>query len=157
LSRSGFLGNPRAVWSTVWRATLLVWIPQTAIWYVVASVYPGYTPHDIFMSPGMALMVGCVVGPYIETQMLRLVLHLLRRCLGDNPRVVWYSAAFWGAMHVPSSTWGLHAVWAFYIFTRCYLEQEKCSIRRAVWVTTAVHACCNLLSYLGTLLWRSME
>ena len=72
------------LWATIWRTTLLIWIPQTAIWYVVASVYPGYTPHDVFVTPAMALIVGCVLGPYLETHLLRFVLYQLRRCLGEN-------------------------------------------------------------------------
>ncbi|HWA27581.1 MAG TPA: hypothetical protein VG734_18135 [Lacunisphaera sp.] len=150
---------PRATgpaWPVIWRTTLLTWIPQTVIWYVVVSIHPGPAFGDVFDSPVGAIVVGMILAPCLETGIVAAVLFFLRRWLGDRPRILWYSAAFFGALHFPSVTWGLHAVWAFYMFSRCYLSLVKSSPARAFWVTTAVHAGCNLLSYLGTLLWRSM-
>lgn len=145
-----------SAWPAVWRTTLLAWVPQTVIWYVVVSVYPGPVLEEVFASLVWTVVLALVIGPVVETMLQALVLWALRRCLADSPRVVWYSALFFGALHFPSSTWGLHAIWAFYVFSRLYLVQSKHSTWRAIWMTTLVHSGCNLLSYIGTLIWRSM-
>jgi hypothetical protein len=88
---------------------------------------------------------------------MRFVLYVLGVFVKDDARIALYSAAIWGGLHIQSESWGFHAFWAFYIFTRCYLEQAKYSIRRAVWMTTAIHAGNNLLSYIYTLAERILS
>jgi hypothetical protein len=142
----------RAAWTYIWQHCMLAWVPSVIIWYAVYHTFPGLTEFDVFSSAASALLLGCIFAPYVETQAMRLVLYALALGVGNDRRVALYSAAIWAGLHVQSESWGLHAFWAFYIFSRCYVEQAKRSTRRAIWMTTAIHAGCNLLSYLYTLI-----
>jgi len=139
-------------WSIIWKTVLLVWIPQYLIWYIVLQIFPGPKQEFVFSSQAGALFFTCLFAPYIETQGMRFLFFLLGRWTESQQRLKWYVAAIFGALHADSESWGLHAIWGFYVMSNCYLEQNRISTRRAVWMTVAVHSLCNLVSYAATLL-----
>jgi hypothetical protein len=107
------------------------------------------------VSPLSGFLLACMFAPYVETQGMRLLFFALRKCAVSADRLKWYVAAVFGVLHVDSETWGLHAVWGFYIMSTLYLDQQRISTRRAVWMTVSVHSLCNLFSYVSTLIERA--
>jgi len=133
----------------------VAWIPAQLIGICVASVVPG--PEPAFRPDATvadAVLLGLIVAPVLETQLLRLCLGMLRKSVRTRNAACLITAAIFVLLHNPSPSWGLHALWSFWIMGNCYVACERRSVWHAVFVTTAVHSLFNFLSYATTLLLR---
>lgn len=130
---------------------LLAWLPALVVGFVVPLIYTGPESTNVFVSPYKAIAGALIIAPYLETQSMRLVFFLLGKGVKSDFRLILYGSFLWVAAHMHSESWGLYAIWPFFVFGACFLRLRAQSMSRAVWTTTALHALCNAFSYTGYL------
>lgn len=127
--------------------TLLSWLPAQAIEGVVITVLPGPEGQDIFMRPFDAIALVIFIGPVLETYGMRGLFGVLGKFIRNRTALNGTSSVLWGALHWETPTWGLHAVWAFYIMGICFLTLREKDAQMALYVTMIIHGCFNALCY----------
>lgn len=130
------------------KAVLIAWIPAQVIWLSVSQLYPG--PSDDLVSlktPLRAFTVLILLAPMLETYMMRFTYFCLGKFLKTETALNIASAIAWGIMHCNSESWGLHAVWAFFVMGICFMRLRQKSTQHALYVTMIIHALFNALSY----------
>ena len=95
------------------------------------------------------MILAVLLAPLLETLGMRFVFSVIRKYWHGAFALYFGSALFWTVMHYTSSSWGLHAAWAFFIMSAVYLALEPISKDRAFLVTTLIHALCNGLTYVA--------
>lgn len=151
ISRQWILGLPALRFILV--ATIIAWLPALAIGSFVAWLFPGPSPA-IYPIKSLfdVIVLGLILAPIIETQVMRGCFFLLRKCGLRLHYVTGITALLFASLHYPSIDWGIHALWSFGVMGYCYSELEKHSVNRAVLVTTVIHALFNALSYCASCL-----
>jgi len=130
------------------KAVLLAWIPAQVIWLSVRLLYPGPSEDLVFLkTPIRAFTVLILLAPMLETYMMQLTYYFLGKFLRTETTLNIVSAIAWGIMHCNSESWGLHAVWAFFVMGICFLRLRQKSSQHALYVTMIIHALFNALSY----------
>jgi len=136
----GFLGHFAVV-------VLIAWVPAQFLWASIAAVFPGPQQLNYFETPLRAVTVVILLAPILETQMMRFNFWFLRKWIARKDVLLGASSVVWGIMHIYSESWGIPAVWAFFVMGTIYLRFETNSRDRAIIFTTLVHAVFNALSY----------
>lgn len=85
---------------------------------------------------------------------MRFNFFVLKKLTNSRPLLLTANAMIWGALHLHSESWGLPAVWAFWVMGAVFSELSEQSMDRAVIVTTGIHIFFNTLSYTLYLLQR---
>lgn len=125
----------------------LAWIPAMIIHWLVQLVYPGPKSTTLFDRPHYAIIGGVILAPYLETQTMRFLFYLGGKLTKRETIINLVCSFVWGAGHSVSESWGLYAVWPFYVLGVCLLRLRTSSPTRAFWITTALHGSFNALSY----------
>lgn len=133
------------------KATLWAWLPAQAIHFAIAAIYPGPSNTDYFSRPMNAIALVLIVGPILETYGMRWIFRLLGKVIQDPTWMNCASALIWGLLHCNTSSWGVHAIVAFYLLGRWYLSIAAKNLQTALYVTMLVHICFNTLSYVAYL------
>ena len=141
-----------ALWWRGGAVVLIAWVPMQLICRIVNATFPGPSAENLFGTPYMAFVAAILFAPIFETQLMRLLFFLLGRFFKSQLALCWISAAIWGVAHLSSESWGLHAIWAFFVFGICYLRLQESSKMRAILVVTLIHTGCNALSYVTYLI-----
>jgi hypothetical protein len=150
----------QSVPSYVWQAWLISMIPSLLISALVAGVRAsagyGNPPLKLWESPVWLVLLGVfLVGPWIETLVMWPILAVLKRVIQNTILVALASAVVWGVFHgLTDPGWGLIVIWAFFVFSLCFLEWEKKSRRKAIVVTSLVHMCHNSIPVVSVLATR---
>lgn len=134
---------------------VIAWVPAQLIGIFVSSVAPG--PEPAFRPDATvadAIILGLIVAPVLETQLMRLCLAVLTKNNCTRNVACLITGAIFVLLHNPSRSWGLHAWWSFWVMGNCYVACERRSVSYAILVTTAVHSLFNFLSYATALLSR---
>lgn len=127
-------------------AVIWTWLVGQMIAIPIVIFFPG--PSQLSNWPvGMVFPLVVFIAPYLETQILRLMLFLIRKAVGTDIRVCLACGLIFGVLHFSSPSWGVFGGWAFFIMARIFLACEVISTGRAIWVTTLAHAVGNLLSF----------
>lgn len=130
------------------KAVLLAWIPAQVIWLSIRQIYPGPSDDMIFLkTPLRAFTVLILLAPMLETYMMRFTYFCLGKFIKTETTLNITSAIAWGILHLNSESWGLHAVWAFFVMGICFLRLRQKSAQHALYVTMIIHALFNALSY----------
>lgn len=133
--------------SRVVALTLLAWAPSQIIWITVVSIFPGPEQPDYFASPLRAIAFGLLLAPILETQVMRFNFFVLKKLSCSRIFLLTANALIWGALHLHSESWGIPAVWAFFVMGAAFLKLSEHSVDRAVIATTVIHVFFNTLSY----------
>lgn len=133
----------------------IAWVPAQLVGVFVSTLMPGpEAPVSVDATVTDAVFLGLIVAPVLETQLMRLCLVVLKKSVWTSNAACLITAAVFVLLHNPSRSWGLHALWSFWIMGNCYVACERRSVTHAVLITTGVHALFNFLSYTATLLLR---
>lgn len=133
------------------KATLLAWLTAQTVAFAIAAIYPGPAGEDYFSRPMKAIMLVCIVGPVLETYAMRWMFWLLGKMTRNPTWINCISALIWGAVHWNTPSWGVHAVWAFYLLGHWYLSIAAKNPQTALYITMLVHICFNTFSYIAHL------
>jgi hypothetical protein len=134
----------------------IAWIPAMIIHWSVMLIYPGPKSPVIFDRPFLAIAGAMIVAPYLETQSMRLIFFALGKFMRNEMAMNLVSSLIWGAIHSATESWGLFAIWPFYVLGVCLLRIRTYSATRALWITTALHSAINGLSYVVYLFWEAL-
>lgn len=132
------------------KAVLLAWIPAHGIWFIVQQIYPGPSENEnaVFLkTPLRAFTLLILLAPMLETYMMRFIFYVVGKISKTQTKINIIASISWGVMHWNSGSWGLHAVWAFFVMGICFLRLQKRSMQHALYVTMIIHAIFNALSY----------
>lgn len=104
-------------------------------------------------APAVAVFIGVVVvGPFVETLLMGVVLKLLSFITRRRYALAVISCLLWAGVHsLASPLWGVAVFWPFFVFSCSYLAWRRVSWWRAVWVTSLIHMFQNLLPGIGLL------
>lgn len=127
-------------------AALVAWLPAQAIYFLVAFVVPGPSDANLYRRTFDLLAMSLIIAPVVETYGMRGLFWLLSRFIPHRTMMSWVAAALWGAMHWNTPSWGLHAIWPFYVMGVCYLTLCERDAQLALYVTMLLHACFNAYS-----------
>lgn len=131
----------------VFRITLLTFIPAFLIGLTVEKVAPGPEGPDIFSRPYRAVLAALLIAPALETLIMRYLLAWVGRMIREPFALALVCALLWGVAHVQSPSWGLHAVWGFYVMNAVFLRLQARSLNRAYAVVILLHALFNAIAY----------
>jgi len=127
----------------------IAWIPAQIIHWVVPLIYSGPPMSDFyFKRPLNAIAATLIIAPYLETHGMRLIFFILGKFIHRQTVVNLVSSLIWGAIHGSTESWGLYAIWPFYVLGVCLLRLRSSSPTRAFWITAALHSTLNGLSYI---------
>jgi flagellar biosynthesis protein FliQ len=132
--------------SYIWRAWLIAFIPSVVIGVIAASVIAilGYKDPLPEMSLTFFLVVGVLIGPWVETVFMGWILGILSLITGRTIYVCLVSAVIWGILHgLQSIVQGLTATWGFFVLSLSFMEWWKKSKNRAICVAALIHTCQN--------------
>jgi hypothetical protein len=133
--------------SYLWRAWLIAFIPTAfiSVFVVLVLALPSNKPPAPGTSNELWVFLVVIFSPWVETLLMWPVLALLRRFIPKPALVALASALFWGAVHGMFAVgWGLSVIWVFFVFSTCFLEWEKKSLGKAIFVTGCLHMLHNL-------------
>lgn len=131
----------------VLRITLLMFIPAFLIGLTMGKVAPGPEVPDIFNRPHHAVIALLLIAPALETLLMRYLLAWAGRLIREPFALALVCALLWGVAHVQSPSWGLHAVWAFYVMNAVFLRLQAGSLNRAYGLVILIHALFNAIAY----------
>src|SRR6266705_2179944 len=102
-------------------------------------------PFPLETSLTLALVVGVIVGPLIETLVMWPILALLIRIVRSAPLVCCISAFLWALAHAfAHAPRILPSFWSFTVLSASFLRWRRASPWQAVSMTWGVHALQNL-------------
>jgi membrane protease YdiL (CAAX protease family) len=136
--------------SYVWRAWLIALVPALFIGAITTGLgmsggqVPDWLPRvrvSLLFLPFVALLI----APWTETLLMWPVLAILKRTIKKTLLVLGASGLIFGLLHWPAPGWGAPQMWAFFVYSLCFLEWEKKSKTRAIIVTALVHTCYNVV------------
>jgi len=126
------------------RGLLLAVLPAVVITTLLMVVDPlaaNAPGHDLSRTSTFVLMV--IIGPFLETALMGVILMPLRRLCGTGPAAV-ISAVLWGILHGSVSVrWGITVAWPFLILSLAFLTWRHVSLRKAFTVAFLMHALQN--------------
>jgi len=122
-------------------------VPAQLIWFTFHIVYPGPTEENYFKTPLEAITLALLIAPILETQMMRMIFYAGGKFLSNTLALCGVSAVVWGVLHLDTQSWGVHAIWAFFVMGVCFRRLQQDSGKKAVRVITLIHAGFNALSY----------
>lgn len=95
------------------------------------------------LTPVTQIVIAIAVAPLVETAILALIIEwCLKRKIGAFLVMALMAVGF-GFLHMETVTWGAHAVVAFFIMARVYLQTAEQSKWVAYWKVTAIHGLAN--------------
>lgn len=133
------------------KLVLLIGLPSTLIGWLLGLSWPGPAGPDIFSRAAFAILGAILMTPALETVVMRLMFHFGARWIRSPADLNLVCALLWGYVHQQSPTWGLHAIWGFYVLGACFLRLQARSLDRAYYVVILIHALVNLIAYAGYL------
>lgn len=144
-------GRWRRLWTGLWdhqqspsRYLLRAWLADVpisllivlAVGWLTASPWPDF---EGFSLPRV-LFAMVLFAPIGETLLMAAIFWLLRFFVKRDGARALTSALIWAGLHsLASPAWGPQIVWAFLIFSACYVTWEKHSVWRAITMTAALH------------------
>ena len=136
------------MWKYVLRTGLISLVPSLVISMILGltGIITEETVPE-FQGPALGLIIGMVViSPPIETLLMGGVLWILSFITKRPVRLAVISAIVWACAHSYfAPAWGLGVIWPFFVFSCSYLGWRRRSWRRAILVTSCVHAFQNIL------------
>lgn len=127
---------------------VVAWVPATAMHYVITCFLPGPEGQNYFKRPIDAIAITIVISPIIETLMMAVMFKYFSKFIKSPMKLTIFCSVIWGGMHINSSSWGIPAVWGFFILGICYLELLQRSNRTAFYTTSIIHSVFNGFSYI---------
>jgi len=134
--------------------------PPKWIYIIKASVISFFPPFFFFLffqpfttepelqvdiSVSLGLLNFLLISPLVETFAMWLLLWALSVFTEKTYLLSVISGVAWGFIHgLTSPIWGLFVFWPFIIFSFCFLEWKKKSVKDAIIVTSIVHTCHNI-------------
>lgn len=128
------------------KVTLVAWVPAQVIWTIVTAVHSGPSIQQPFSS-AEAIAKTLIILPVFETVVMLGLFRTLKRIGVEESAWNFVAAVIWGFLHVRTQSWGLHAVWSFWVMGKCFLEVEKISVQRAIGFVAGVHVMFNSTSF----------
>ncbi len=144
------LSNTRQpVWLYVLKAATLSFIPCIGVSMILSQIAPDQKIE--FKGSAAAIAFGTlVIAPLLETLLMWPILWFLKLFTERMYVVAACSALIWAVLHSLSAPiWGLGVVWAFFVFSVCFMEWRKESAAKAIVVTALVHTVHNILPTLS--------
>jgi hypothetical protein len=136
------------MWKYVLRTGLISLIPSLIITTILglSGVITEETGPE-FKGPALGLLIGMVlISPPLETLLMGGGLWILSFITKRPVRLAVISAFIWAGVHsLFAPAWGLGVIWPFFVFSCSYLGWRRRSWRRAILVTSCVHAFQNIL------------
>ena len=123
------------------------WVVAQLLGWSVYTIYPGPATLATFDLGWRSIFMAVVLMPFAETFLMRMFFVVLRRISRAPVHLSIISAVLWWLLHLTTETWGVHALWLFFVLSLSYLSLERISAWRAVWVVSLMHAGCNSLSW----------
>ena len=140
--------NNISMWKYVLRTGLISLVPSLIITTILglSGVITEETGPE-FKGPALGLLIGMVlISPPLETLLMGGGLWILSFITKRPVRLAVMSAFIWAGVHsLIAPAWGLGVIWPFFIFSCSYLGWRRRSWRRAILVTSCVHAFQNIL------------
>ena len=140
--------NQISMWKYVLRTGLISLIPSLIISMILGltGVMTEETGPE-FEGSAIGLFIGLVIiGPPLETLLMGGLFRILSFITKRPVRLAIISAIIWAGVHsLLAPAWGLGVIWPFFVFSCSYLGWRRCSWRRAILVTSCVHAFQNTL------------
>ena len=150
---SRILRTDQSIYLYIVYASILIRAPGDLLHLLAKTIFPRDTVfRELFSTPYEAIFLASICAPILETQIMRLIFHLLRNITNHTSTLCILSAIIWGGLHFQSASSGIPQAWAFYVFGVCYLQWRHISTAKAIWVTTAIHSLCNLIGYASRLM-----
>ena len=140
--------NNISMWKYVLRTGLISLVPSLAIAMILgfAGIITEDTSPQFEGSALGLLFLMVVVSPPVETLIMAGGLWILSFITKKPVRLAIMSAIVWAVVHsLIAPAWGLGVIWPFFVFSCAYLGWRRHSWRRAILVTSCVHAFQNLL------------
>lgn len=136
----------QGIGSYVWKAGLIAVVPSLVVSFVLTTAMQS-GPGPMINGPAITAILGVLIlSPWLETLLMWPILWLLQKFMENNVAVAATSAAVWGVLHSLSAPfWGIVIVWPFFVFSLCFLEWRRISIRKAILATGLTHTCQNIL------------
>jgi hypothetical protein len=136
------------MWKYVLRTGLISLVPSLIITTILglSGVITEETGPE-FKGPALGLLIGMVlISPPLETLLMGGGLWILSFITKRPVRLAVISAFIWAGVHsLFAPAWGLGVIWPFFVFSCSYLGWRRRSWRRAILVTSCVHAFQNIL------------
>jgi hypothetical protein len=136
------------MWKYVLRTGLISLVPSLIIVMILGltGVVTEETGPE-FKGPALGLLIGMVlISPPLETLLMGGGLWILSFITKRPVRLAVISAFIWAGVHsLFAPAWGLGVIWPFFVFSCSYLGWRRRSWRRAILVTSCVHAFQNIL------------
>ena len=140
--------NQISIWKYVLRTGLISLVPSLVIAMILGltGVITEETGPE-FEGPVIGLLIGLVIiSPILETLLMSGGLWILSFITKRQVLLGVISAFIWAGVHsLIEPAWGLGVIWPFFVFSCCYLSWRRRSWRRAILVTSCVHALQNTL------------
>jgi hypothetical protein len=140
--------NNISMWKYVLRTGLISLVPSLIITTILglSGVITEETGPE-FKGPALGLLIGMVlISPPLETLLMGGGLWILSFITKRPVRLAVISAFIWAGVHsLFAPAWGLGVIWPFFVFSCSYLGWRRRSWRRAILVTSCVHAFQNIL------------
>ena len=140
--------NQISMWKYVLRTGLISLIPSLIISMILGltGVMTEETGPE-FEGSAIGLFIGLVIiGPPLETLLMGGLFRILSFITKRPVRLAIISAIIWAGVHsLLAPAWGLGVIWPFFVFSCSYLGWRRRSWRRAILVTSCVHAFQNTL------------
>ena len=131
----------------VLEAVLIAWIPAQLIYFSVQTIYPGPSESVAYLNTPLKIFTMLILlAPMLETYMMKYMFVFMGKVIKSPTKINVIAATAWGSMHWNSGSWGLYAVWAFFIMGICYMRLKERSTQHAVYIVMIMHAMFNGLS-----------
>jgi hypothetical protein len=140
--------NHISIWKYILRTGLISLVPSIMIALIlgVTGAITEETSPEFKGSAPVLLISLVIISPLLETLLMGGGLWILSFITKRQVLLAVISAFIWAVMHsLIAPTWGLVVIWPFFVFSCSYLAWRKRSWRRAILVTSCVHAFQNIL------------
>jgi hypothetical protein len=135
--------------SYIWRAWLIAAIPRLALLslVIVGAIMFGF---EMLKEPSAdplipVLVSGLLLGPWGETLLMWPTLWILKSFLQRTALVALACGVIMGLIHELNDPGSILLIWAFFVYSLCFLEWEKKSKGKAIVVTAIVHTLENVV------------
>jgi membrane protease YdiL (CAAX protease family) len=127
----------------------VAWIPAQALGVLFSQLFPGGSQGSLFASPFYMILGGLLLAPLLETIAMKYMFIAGAKRIPNPVHLNIICSILWGIAHFSSPGFGIHAVWAFFVFGACYQELARRSEDYAVINVATIHIIFNAVSYLA--------